>query len=771
MKRLPQIAFVVAVVLSLYGITYATLLPENNFIANTLVDDALYYLIPAQHLVAGQGYTFDGLHRTNGVEPLWAAVTIGIAALSPDRLSAMRLMVFLSGFLWVAAAVIMFASVRRLKAYAASIAGVGLLFTGFTNRMALLGMENSLGAFCFALVIAAGVHVYADGDASVERPTRALMALSVAAALVALTRVEYVILPMLLCVLVLLSGARVRDWRRWHWRTAILFGLPTLFLFGSYLVLNIAYFGMLTPVSGEVKRFYQQVWGVPYGGELENLRWQLNWLLSNSFGAFILPMAQWVGQHLHITVPQDRLLIIATGAVVAGLGAAPLLYVRQRTALWSPLTRFWLLLVAFAILHWGMMAVLLPSFTLYGIWYFPVEMMVIWLGIGLAVATCAGLLERMQMVYVPPALVTLLALWLIVVNNNDWFRVAGINFSNVNTFVTAGRWINQNLPAGQRIGSLSSGYLSYYASKDRVYNLDGLINDADYVQNYLEKGRVAQYIRREQLTYFADYSVTARWRSGISWQGNIPLNELELVRWWPMSGDLYGQSNSYIVWRILPPGTQHNLLDPCTGFCDRLSQIQFAAAVLHQYRLVDDELLPDNLKMHPDLRVVTSIYLPGQPLYHVLMSPQQLAAVPLQLDQLDIANRLDVTLGDALRLRGFDARVWRVTRADPFVITRYWQVLQTAPRGEWKVEVYTVVNGQRRVLHSSELAHGTYPAREWKAGQVVAETYAIQLPSSLGPGSYPIYVGVRVSGTEGLPTLKDRSYPDLTFVGNLDVER
>ncbi|NUQ50917.1 MAG: hypothetical protein HUU27_13490, partial [Phycisphaerae bacterium] len=57
-----------------------------------LVDDALYYVVPAQQLLAGRGYCFDGAARSSGVQPLWAALCVGLASLVHDRDALLRVL-------------------------------------------------------------------------------------------------------------------------------------------------------------------------------------------------------------------------------------------------------------------------------------------------------------------------------------------------------------------------------------------------------------------------------------------------------------------------------------------------------------------------------------------------------------------------------------------------------------------------------------------------------------------------------------------------------
>ncbi len=131
--------------------------PTETVAGNVLIDDAFYYVIPAQHLVAGQGYSFDGEARTNGVQPLWAAVCVGLVAALPRDGAVLHAMVLLCGLFWIAAGAVLYRAVRRYDPWTAALIAVGWLLIGWENRMALQGMENGLHALLFASILAFGV--------------------------------------------------------------------------------------------------------------------------------------------------------------------------------------------------------------------------------------------------------------------------------------------------------------------------------------------------------------------------------------------------------------------------------------------------------------------------------------------------------------------------------------------------------------------------------------------------------------------------------------
>jgi len=49
-----------------------------------LVDDAFYSLTVARHIAQGHGLSFDGLHPTNGFQPLYVFLTVPVFWLFPN---------------------------------------------------------------------------------------------------------------------------------------------------------------------------------------------------------------------------------------------------------------------------------------------------------------------------------------------------------------------------------------------------------------------------------------------------------------------------------------------------------------------------------------------------------------------------------------------------------------------------------------------------------------------------------------------------------------
>jgi hypothetical protein len=62
---------------ALVVLTALTLCSPGWFLLNFVGDDALFYVVIANHFAHGLGSTFDGINPTNGYHPLWMVLLSG----------------------------------------------------------------------------------------------------------------------------------------------------------------------------------------------------------------------------------------------------------------------------------------------------------------------------------------------------------------------------------------------------------------------------------------------------------------------------------------------------------------------------------------------------------------------------------------------------------------------------------------------------------------------------------------------------------------------
>ena len=90
----------------------AVWLADHQLIAS-FTDDSFYYLEVARHVARGDGFTFDGLHPTNGFHPLWLLLLVPICRLFPGEFLPLRAVILLQAVLLALAAVLLWRILRR----------------------------------------------------------------------------------------------------------------------------------------------------------------------------------------------------------------------------------------------------------------------------------------------------------------------------------------------------------------------------------------------------------------------------------------------------------------------------------------------------------------------------------------------------------------------------------------------------------------------------------------------------------------------------------
>jgi hypothetical protein len=98
---------------------------------------------------------------------------------------------------------------------------------------------------------------------------------------------------------------------------------------------------------------------------------------------------------------------------------------------------------------------------------------------------------------------------------------------------------------------------------------------------------------------------------------------------------------------------------------------------------------------------------------------------------------LDLQLGEAFELIGYDYGDANFLPATVVPLTVYWRALRT-PEHDFSVSL-RVLDQEGRVIFKVDSQHpvlGTYPTSRWTLGEVVGDYHEIQLPADLSPGTY-----------------------------------
>jgi hypothetical protein len=116
---------------------------------------------------------------------------------------------------------------------------------------------------------------------------------------------------------------------------------------------------------------------------------------------------------------------------------------------------------------------------------------------------------------------------------------------------------------------------------------------------------------------------------------------------------------------------------------------------------------------------------------------------PISDHQFAAATPLDARLGDFARLRGYRiVKQSPIRRGDAFRVELYWQAEQRTPT-DYTVFVQ-LLDGRGNLSAQRDGAPrgGAYPTSIWDAGELIADSYTLTVPTDADAGAYQLIVGM-----------------------------
>ncbi|MFN2180725.1 MAG: ArnT family glycosyltransferase [Candidatus Promineifilaceae bacterium] len=137
------------------------------------------------------------------------------------------------------------------------------------------------------------------------------------------------------------------------------------------------------------------------------------------------------------------------------------------------------------------------------------------------------------------------------------------------------------------------------------------------------------------------------------------------------------------------------------------------------------------------------------------------------IDEQHIANPLNVTIGDRVRLLGYEFSPDKALPGDTIVLTLYWEALQSG-LGDYTVFTHLLdAGGQLRGQQDNQPQKGMYPTYLWDKGERLEDRYEISIDSDAPPGVTNFSVGMYILETlERLPivTSEGESLPERSLL-------
>jgi len=444
-------------------------------------EDAFYALSVSRHAAIGDGITADGLHDTNGFQPLWVALNVPLYAIAGgDRYLGLRLSQWLSTLLFIAFVVLMAMLARALvrrHGGEGAIAGAAAAIVAAGSVSIFRLFHNGLETGVTLVALAAAVFVLDRWEA--WTPRRVLLAGLLLGALV-WARIDEV-------AFVAAFGA-VSAWRA---RGALRRALGPLaacaiaaLLLAPWLAWNMHLDGSPMPSSGKA--------------EAENVE-----ALRNA-GAALRALGAWSAPPLlRPSLHDDAMLLsyVASGlAILLTLGAVRYVSRRRRTPLGSgtvALALFGGFLVAWYVLKFG------P-------WWFMERYLAPLLLLSIPFLASALELSRPRpralAVLTGVVLVANVPLFVVLAGGPTWPPPAwAARETNLGTHTNLNyeeqyAWVRAHVRPGCVVGAYETGTLIYF--RDRTVNLDGKVDHAALEARLA--GKAPEYVDRRRVDVMMD---------------------------------------------------------------------------------------------------------------------------------------------------------------------------------------------------------------------------------------------------------------------------
>lgn len=464
--------FIISLVAGIIGFSYAAWYRSDNLYRQFdtgVPDDAAYYLKPALNYTLGHGSSFDGVHPTNGYQPLWFMALVGYFSFLPlEKLSLFELWylaLLLQAFIFGGfCAVFMYGLIRFTKNLALSSLCLTLIILLLTPRIVNL-LETPLQLLILAIIFVELIALFERPAYEDFRESLLILGLTVGALFLARTD-GIVMLPALLLPL---SIKFRRNLKRLIW-----FITPVLFTFGIYLLVNHLEFGVAMPVSGSIKMDTTRQLLAAYRG------WD-----------FLLQKLLFIFGPYDLGIPALKILI----QFFACMPALYLIIKQVSRQILSNKELVLLGLSAFLCFKYFAYTIVYHGSRTSAYWYW-ISDVIVWVVI--AATLMRWILERLtrerfEKLLGKTTATLCITTIILVISTQASFRARAIEkpIRDTSVLLDLAAFIrSHDYFTNKRIGSYNSGILGYFGGR-ALTNLDGLINSPEYAKLILAGKRDA----------------------------------------------------------------------------------------------------------------------------------------------------------------------------------------------------------------------------------------------------------------------------------------
>jgi hypothetical protein len=443
-------------------------------VTTRLPDDALYYCAIARNLASGHGISFDGIHPTNGMHPLWLLFLTPVFLLGLSKWGCIHVILLLqsvmdAGIVWLIGHTVYELLPDSMENNRRTAAGVAALLYALSPLVVIRSI-NGLETTLMALMLLLWLRAYMRTLPS-KRGSWILLGIATGLLLLARTDSFIILSPLIVWdiwkMLRFPSRNDARQVAKEFSQTWLLAGSIALVIVAPWLWWNFTTFGSLLQSSAEAvpllaMRKYHAMYGAGY----------------------VL--------YLHLLLEAAKNALKPFWYSTLGVSLLTLAYcVIARRRAWDRRHR-----TIFLLLLGGILLLIVHSLFRGFIreWYVEELLPIFLIGYGVSIGLNAGSTKLSSGVWRLAVLVILLLAY--VFHQSPYLSQS--------TIVETGVPLVEQLSADHRIASFNSGYYGYFASRPgSVVNLDGVVN-SDALKALI-KGRIGDYLQADSVSYILDF--------------------------------------------------------------------------------------------------------------------------------------------------------------------------------------------------------------------------------------------------------------------------
>ncbi|HMR39831.1 MAG TPA: glycosyltransferase family 39 protein [Ignavibacteria bacterium] len=428
-------------------------------------DDASYYLKIALNFNEGKGFSFDGISRTSGFQPLWLYVLIiftFIFKTSPE--TTLRSVMILQVILLFLSSLIFVKILRRFFVNEIVFAG-GLIFTIFVYFQYLNGMETPLMILIFLSLF---YHIL-KSETFIKRSVKKELVTGILLGLLMLARLDMVFFAIAILVYgIVMTFSENSDKRKDNIRSIFIIFSVSAVVTLPYLIFNLFYFGNIIPISGYLKST------VPRTGLNENIS-QLVQYREMIFG-FLSVIYVFI---YFFNIRNFRSNSFSTGLAVISAG------------------NILLMLYIVFFMKWVIFPWYFSAFSIFFSFFICLIFKFI---LSLNFLNAGRIVFKILSAFI-------IIYWGSRILDIYVFETSGVSTWNVQSYM-ASQWVKKETESTDLFAMKDAGHFSYFSGRE-VINLDGLVNSFEF-QEIIKNGKLNEYFKRHNLKYIAQHAIWER---------------------------------------------------------------------------------------------------------------------------------------------------------------------------------------------------------------------------------------------------------------------